>query len=257
MSSHYLIPSPNDASYSRSKLLIHQLVDETQRAWHAGRSYWHGEKNLNDSSVGIEIVNISSCEPAYKDTSQYHDETTPFPNCDFKAYPEEQIALLVKLLTDIITRNPDIGTINIVGHADIAPARKVDPGPLFPWEKLHNLGIGPWPDPQKTAQYLQLFAPQLPPLLLLQNALNTLGYQIKETGKNDLQSRLAVRAFQFHFRPTNPSGVFDAESAAILYALIDRYRNEQLSSLLVEADRQNEQKVESTRLSNFLLQPAQ
>jgi N-acetyl-anhydromuramyl-L-alanine amidase AmpD len=236
VSSHYLIPSPNDATYSRSKILIHQLVDETQRAWHAGRSYWHGEENLNDSSVGIEIVNISSCEPANQGTSEYDDESTPLPDCDFKAYPEEQIALLVKLLTDILTRNPDIATINIVGHADIAPNRKVDPGPLFPWENLHNLGIGPWPDPQMTAQYQQLFEPDLPRLLLLQKALNTLGYQIQETGVNDLQSRLAVRAFQFHFRPMNPSGLFDTESAAILYALIDRYRNEQLDSLLIQPE---------------------
>ncbi len=234
VSSHYLIPSPNDATYTRNKLLVHQLVDETQRAWHAGRSYWHGEKNLNDSSVGIEIVNTSSCATVDREASQHEDELPAFPRCDFKAYPEEQITLLVRLLKDILARHPDIATINIVGHADIAPDRKVDPGPLFPWETLHNLGIGPWQDPQTTTRYRRQFEMKLPPLSLLQKNLNNLGYQINETGQNDLQSRLAVRAFQFRFRPANPSGLFDAESAAILYALIDRYREEQLDALLTK-----------------------
>ncbi len=234
VSSHYLIPSPNDATYPRKKLMPYQLVAETQRAWHAGRSYWFGETSLNDSSVGIEIVNTSFCTPAIEGESQPHNSLPGLQDCQFKAYPKAQIELVVKLVKDILARHTDIATVNIVGHADIAPDRKVDPGPLFPWENLHNVGIGPWPDPQTTLSYQKQFELTPPPLALLQKALKTFGYLIDITGKNDSQSRLAVRAFQFHFRQHNPSGLFDAESAAIIFALIERYRNELLRDLLLE-----------------------
>lgn len=234
VSSHYLIPSPNDATYPRKKLMPYQLVPETQRAWHAGKSYWQGEKSLNDSSVGIEIVNTSFCTAAIGVQSQDDDNLPDLQDCRFKAYPKVQIELVVKLLKGILARHTDIATVNIVGHSDIAPDRKVDPGPLFPWEKLHNVGIGPWPDPQTTLTYQKQFESIPPPLALLQKALKTYGYLIDVTGRNDSQSRLAVRAFQFHFRQHNPSGLFDAESAAILFALIERYRNELLRDLLLE-----------------------
>ncbi len=119
VSAHYLIDT--DGS-------LYQLVDDKKRAWHAGISHWKGVDNINHNSIGIEIQNAG------------------FKRGKWHPFPEKQIDILLKLLNHLIEKH-DIPTDNIIGHSDIAPERKIDPGPLFPWELLYEKGFGY--DPQK------------------------------------------------------------------------------------------------------------
>ena len=211
VSSHYLI-GENAKTY--------KLVNETNRAWHAGASYWQGERGLNDSSIGIEIVNDSGCNvPIYKpdniiDLSQ---------NCKFLEYPKNQIKQVIKLSKEIISRHPRIKPYNVVAHSDIAPTRKIDPGPLFPWRELAAAGVGAWYDSEDYNAYLSIFKNELPDLVVLQKDLKRFGYDIEISGVNDFQSITAVRAFQLHFRPSKYDGYFDAETTSALYALLKKY----------------------------------
>ena len=120
LSAHYMLDINGDA---------YALVDEGKRAWHAGKSYWQGETDLNSTSIGIEIVNRG-----------YAPTATP--------YPDTQITALIELCQQICARHSAIGT-RILGHSDIAPARKIDPGHLFPWERLAQEGLGLWPVPER------------------------------------------------------------------------------------------------------------
>lgn len=221
VSVHYLVPEPGDDTYSRSSLRIHRLVPESRRAWHAGRSNWGRADALNDTSVGIEIVNQSACVDNDPDTE------TPTPEdqtCRFLAYPEEQLALVIKLARDILERNPEIDPVDVIGHGDIATDRRVDPGPRFPWKRLHDAGIGAWYDDDTVAIYRRRFEVAMPDMAATQAALSRYGYLIEETGESDVQTRFVVRSLQMHFRPSDPSGQMDAETAAILFALNDKYR---------------------------------
>ena len=223
VSAHYLVPEPGDESYDRRSLRVHQLVPESRRAWHAGTSFWHGEESLNDRSIGIELVNRSYC------SDNDPDIETPAPEnqtCVFYDFSEEQIALLVRLTGEIIERFPDIDPVDVVGHADIAPDRKVDPGPRFPWRQLYEQGIGAWYDQETVDRYREQYRHDMPDIALIQRALLAYGYQIEETGENDPQTRFVVRAFQMHFRPSDHSGQIDEETSAILFALLAKYRPE-------------------------------
>jgi len=223
VSVHYVIPEPGDETYARGSLRVHRLVHEDRRARHAGMSYWHGTQSLNDSSIGIEIVNRSTCVNDDPDT----DAPTPeAQTCTFLEFPDEQIELVIMLARDILDRNPDIDPVNVIGHGDIAPGRRMDPGPRFPWKRLYDNGIGAWYDDETVLKYRQLFKSNPPTLKLIQRALSAYGYAIEETGENDVQTRFVVRAFQMHFRPSNVSGEADADTAAILYALLEKYRPE-------------------------------
>ena len=102
---------------------------------------------------------------------------------------------------------------------------------MFPWRELYEHGIGAWYDDDTVAEYLERFEAQTPELTLLQRALNAYGYQIEPTGENDPQTRFVVRAFQSHYRPSNWSGDADVETAAILFALIEKYRPDALEDL--------------------------
>ena len=220
VSVHYLVPEPGDETYDKS-LRIHRLVAESQRAWHAGRSFWSGADALNDTSIGIEIVNRSACVNNDPQTA------TPTPEdqtCRFLAYPEEQLQLVIELVADILRRNPEIDPVDVIGHGDIATDRRVDPGPQFPWQRLYKHGIGAWYDDLAVEIYTKQFVQSLPDILDIQRALRTYGYLVEETGLNDTQTRFVMRSFQMHFRPTNFSGQPDAESVAILYALNAKYR---------------------------------
>ncbi|MBD8090751.1 N-acetylmuramoyl-L-alanine amidase [Pseudomonas fluorescens] len=197
VSSHYLIG--DDASGT-----IYKLVDESQRAWHAGESEWAGRTWLNSSSIGIEIVN-----PGYTDA--------PTGRLWYP-YSEAQVQSLVVLLKDISKRN-GIDPKNIIGHSDIAPLRKLDPGPLFPWKRLAAEGLGVWPDAQAVARFQQQYAVSLPSITWFQEELARLGYQTPQTGELDVATRHVIAAFQMHFRPSRFDGTPDAESAAILSAL--------------------------------------
>lgn len=231
VSVHYLVPETGDPTYPRKTLKIHRLVTEDRRAWHAGLSHWAGAAALNDTSVGIEIVNQSACVDNVPDTE------TPTPEdqtCTLLDYREEQIELVIRLAADILERNPDIDPVDVIGHGDIAPTRRVDPGPLFPWKRLYERGIGAWYDDDVYARYREQFAADMPDLAVIQSALEAYGYLIDETGENDVQTRFVVRAFQMHFRPSDFSGVVDTETAAIVFALVEKYRAELLGDLLSE-----------------------
>jgi N-acetylmuramoyl-L-alanine amidase len=229
VSVHYVVPEPGDETYMKSKLMIHRLVPEDRRARHAGRSYWGGRQSLNDSSVGIEIVNRSRC------INNNPDAEVPVPedlDCTFLEFPEEQLQLVIRLASDILKRNKDIDPVDVIGHGDIAPTRRVDPGPLFPWKRLYEHGIGAWYDDETVAVYRRQFEQDAPDMRLLQSALSGYGYLVEETGEADPQTRFALRAFQMHFRPASYTGDPDIETSAILFALLEKYRPEALRRLL-------------------------
>lgn len=217
VSSHYLIPAENDPTYDRNRLLLHQFVEENERAWHAGRSYWAGETALNDRSIGIEIVNEFECE------------TTPESDidslqCEFLPFDEAQIEMTIELLRGIQQRYPDIDPLDYLAHSDIATQRRSDPGPLFPWKRLYEEGIGAWYDEETRSRYESDFGSQLPSIERLQDALLRLGYFVEPTGELDNQTRFAVRALQLRFRPADISGEPDLETVAILWSLLEKYR---------------------------------
>ena len=221
VSAHYVIPQFGDLTYSGDTLRVYHLVSTSDRAWHAGRSYWAGKTGLNDQSIGIEIVNQSGCN---KDIATLGNSAEFATACAFQPFGSEQIDLLVRLLKQTLEQHPDIRPEAIVGHADIAPSRKVDPGPLFPWKQLFDAGIGAWFDEDRVKE-LKKSLVQYPLSIEQQQALLlAYGYKVTVTGIEDEQSQLAVRAFQMHFRPANYAGFFDEESAAILISLLERYR---------------------------------
>jgi N-acetylmuramoyl-L-alanine amidase len=197
VSSHYLIGDDKGAT-------IYKLMDENFRAWHAGESEWQGRTWLNSSSIGIEIVN-----PGFKDT----------PNGRvWYPYSEDQVQSLIVLLKDISKRY-NIHPRAIIGHSDIAPMRKLDPGPLFPWKRLAAEGIGVWPNEQAVARQQAQFAAQLPSISWFQGQLAKLGYATPQTGELDVATRHVLAAFQLHFRPSRFDGTPDAETAALLQVL--------------------------------------
>jgi N-acetyl-anhydromuramyl-L-alanine amidase AmpD len=221
VSAHYLVPAPDDPTYTERSLRIYRLVDEERRAWHAGESYWDSATELNARSIGIEIVNESRCVDIDPDLEP---GTPQNQRCEFRDYAPEQIEMMIALARDILERNPDIDPENVVGHADVAPDRRLDPGPTFPWRTLYEYGIGAWYDDAAVARYRAGFEAQPPDVALLQRALAAYGYRIEPTGELDPPTAFVLRAFQMHFRPTDWSGNPDAETAAILFALIERYR---------------------------------
>ncbi len=229
VSVHYLVPEPGDETYTRSSLQVHQLVPEARRARHAGTSYWRGWQSLNSSSIGIEIVNRSACINKNPDAELTKPDDQ---ECTFLAFPEEQLEMVVALTQDILARNPDIDPADIIGHADIAPNRRVDPGPLFPWKRLYEGGVGAWYDEETAGRYRRQLEEYPPDILLIQRALRAYGYRVEPTAEHDAQTQFAVRAFQMHFRPTGHSGQMDVESAAILFSLLDKYRGRELRELL-------------------------
>lgn len=198
VSSHYLIGDDKSAT-------VYKLMDENQRAWHAGESQWQGRTWLNSSSIGIEIVN-----PGYKDT--------PTGRLWYP-YSEAQIESLITLLKDISKRN-GISPRHIIGHSDIAPLRKLDPGPLFPWKRLAAEGLGLWPNEQVVARQQAVFnSNPLPEIGWFQAQLARLGYDTPQTGELDVATRHVLAAFQMHYRPARFDGTPDAQTAALLLVL--------------------------------------
>lgn len=177
VSAHYMIDE--DGTVTR-------LVDEDKRAWHAGRSYWRGETDLNSASVGIELVN-------------------PGHEFGYRPFPDAQMEALLPLLADIVKRH-GIAPVNVVGHSDIAPARKTDPGELFDWDTL--------------ARYrLALAKPKPRMRLVFDNdgafflALERLGYDISD-------GPAAIRAFERRWRPHRITGEIDGQIGALLFELL-------------------------------------
>jgi N-acetylmuramoyl-L-alanine amidase len=177
VSCHYLVAEDGQ---------ILRMVPEERRAWHAGRSWWRGTTDVNSASIGIEIVN-------------------PGHELGYRPYPEEQIDALVPLMADIKERY-GITRGNIVGHSDIAPQRKQDPGELFPWGRLAKLRLA-LPRPAKN-----LMDPRWTDAGFLL-ALERFGYDVTD-------KLAAVVAFQRRFRPELIDGEIDGECRAILLGLL-------------------------------------
>jgi N-acetylmuramoyl-L-alanine amidase len=195
VSSHYVV-------FEDGRIV--QCVPEGLRAWHAGVSAWAGDTDINSRSIGIEIVN-----PGHE-----------FGYCDF---PLRQIAAVISLCKSIITRRGPISADRILGHSDVAPSRKQDPGERFPWGLLSESGIGHW----VRAAPLNLDGGTLKlgdhgePVSRLQRTLRNYGYGIEETGSFDDATRDVVTAFQRHFRPARIDGVADPSTLLTLRALIE------------------------------------
>lgn len=170
---------------------LYRLVPEERVAWHAGQSHWRGREALNASSIGVEIVNLHG---------DRHD------------YPAAQIAALIELCRDILDRHPAIVPRNVVGHSDIAPKRKIDPGRRFPWTSLAASGIGLWPRVGAT-----------PVEGDVQAALERFGYP---PVAGDVTGADLIASFQRHFRPGRVDGLADAETRALLGDLLDQVERE-------------------------------
>ncbi|WP_241967580.1 penicillin binding protein PBP4B [Pseudidiomarina insulisalsae] len=230
LSSHYLVPEGGDPSYPYDDIKIFQLVDEHDRAWHAGDSYWQGRTELNDSSIGIEIVNVPKCQ---WDTRQQPGRAEHGENrlCTFPDYDPEQIQKVIELAQEILARHPDIHPTAVVGHSDIAFMRKNDPGPRFPWYQLYQQGVGAWYEQATLARFWRQFNLQPVRIGLLQAALRAYGYGVIETGVYDEQTRSALSAFQMHFLPWKVDGKNDSQTSAAVFALLERYFPDQLELL--------------------------
>ena len=172
VSAHYLVEE--DGS-------IFCLVPEDRRAWHAGLSSWRGESNINQRSIGIEIVN-------------------PGHEFGYRPFPGAQMKMVAMLCRDVIARNK-IAARNVVGHSDIAPSRKEDPGELFDWQTMAKLGIGVWPKDVPALSELK------------EDMLAYYGYDVSDRPK-------AITAFQRHFRPKAMTGQWDTECARLLESLL-------------------------------------
>lgn len=208
VSAHYLVKTHPDSLDGKPVVL--QLVPESQRAWHAGVSYWQGRNSLNDTSIGIEIVNMGFTERMLRR--------------EWYPYNESQIELIERLTKDIVERY-NIDPANVVAHSDIAPLRKSDPGPLFPWKRLATQGIGAWPDDATVTKYMGgRNKHDMASVSIIQQTLARYGYQIPQSGELDDETRQVIKAFQMHFRAQDFSGRPDVETEAIALALVEKYR---------------------------------
>nr|WP_145570382.1 N-acetylmuramoyl-L-alanine amidase [Yersinia bercovieri] len=209
VSAHYLVKTHPDTV--EGKPVVLQLVPEEQRAWHAGVSDWQGRNNLNDSSIGIEIVNKGFTEKMLGRT--------------WYPYNESQIKLIERLTKDIVERY-NIDPTDVIAHSDIAPLRKSDPGPLFPWKRLAEQGIGAWPDEATVTKYIDgRDIHDTASIATIQQTLARYGYKIPQSGILDDETRQVITAFQMHFRAQDFSGIPDVETEAIALALVEKYRS--------------------------------
>ena len=187
---HYLVTD-------EPKPRVIRMVPENLAAYHAGKSGWGKLTNLNQNSIGIEIIN-------------YDGNVYP--------YSEAQADVIFALCAEIIRRH-DIKPWNVLAHSDIAVGRKVDPGSKFPWAKLASLGIGAWPLPNEVTDNISKKCKLAPNYV--RSLLTAYGY-VLEPG--DAGLKLGIEAFQRHFRPAKVDGLVDNETVAILEALLRRYQ---------------------------------
>lgn len=196
VSSHYLVDVDPPT--------IYRLADESQRTNHAGVSAWERRRMLNTSSVGIEIVNLG-----YEDGPGGRR---------YLPYPERQIDAVIGLVKDIVARHR-IAPDRVLGHSDIAPGRKVDPGPMFPWKRLADEGLIRWPDAARVAALRPVYEQALPDVAWFQQKLARVGYLVPLDGRLDEATHNVLVSFQMRYRPARYDGVPDAECAAMLAAL--------------------------------------
>lgn len=192
VSSHYIV-------HENGRIV--QMVRESDRAWHGGKSSWKGATDINSLSVGIEIVN-------------------PGHTLGYRNFPRRQIESVIELCRGVIGRN-GIAPERVLAHSDVAPGRKVDPGERFPWRELHEAGVGHFVQPTR--------AGGSPVLRLgdggaaveeLQSMLSLYGYGIDITGAFDEPTAVVVTAFQRHFRPRRLDGVADFSTVDTLRRLL-------------------------------------
>lgn len=188
VSAHYMVEEDGE---------VFRLVAEDKRAWHAGVSAWRGIADVNSASVGIEIVNGG------------HEFGLP-------PFPEAQIEAVIALCRDVMGRH-GIAARDVVGHSDIAPARKADPGERFPWRRLAAAGVGLWPDPAgKDVAELMRIGAIGDPVEALQLDLRAIGYALTVDGEFGLAMEAVVKAFQRRFRPEAIDGIVDGETAGLI-----------------------------------------
>jgi N-acetylmuramoyl-L-alanine amidase len=191
---------------------LFRLVAEERRAWHAGKSFWKGEADINAVSIGVEIVN-------------------PGHEWGYRPFPDAQIETVVALLGDIRSRW-SVPDSRILGHSDVAPSRKQDPGELFPWRRLAEAGHGLWFEPAPAP------GPSLGPgdtgvgVFALQAGLHRLGYEPLPSGSYDEETATVVTAFQRHWRPERVDGVADGETRARLMGLLQLASLETVTGVL-------------------------
>jgi len=180
---------------------ILQLVPEARRAWHAGQSFWAGERDMNSASIGIEIVNPG------------HDGGMP-------GFPQPQIEAVIRLCKDILARH-DIPATKVLAHSDIAPDRKIDPGEIFPWGKLAAAGVGHYvkPYPIEEGPILQRGMTGVD-VEKLQAMLAMYGYGLRVSNLYGPKTESVVKAFQRHFRPERVDGITDRSTHETLRALM-------------------------------------
>jgi len=205
VSAHYLL---TDEARPR----IYRLVDESRRAWHAGLSGWRGNRQLNSSSIGIEIVHPGA-------------RIGPDGQRIYIPFPQSQIDVLIPLVRDIMARHV-IQPGRVIGHGEIQPATKQDPGPTFPWKQLADAGLTPpWPDATRVGEQRALFELSPPEVVWWQTNLERHGYEFRNrgvpTGVWDTETRDVVVAFQMRYRPARYDGQPDAETAALLHVLLN------------------------------------
>jgi N-acetylmuramoyl-L-alanine amidase len=192
VSSHYLVHEDGR---------IVQMVRESDRAWHAGKSSWRGNRDVNSRSVGIEIVN-------------------PGHEFGYPDFPKVQILAVIELCRGIAHRH-SVRPEMILGHSDVAPGRKVDPGEKFPWRLLARHGIGHFVEPARLrGGAISSLGDSGAPVEELQSMLALYGYGVEITGLFDRQTEIAVAAFQRHFRPKQIDGVADRATVATLHRLL-------------------------------------
>lgn len=189
VSAHYVIDEAGN---------IYRLVAEAHRAWHAGASMWEGDADTNGRSIGIEIVNGG------------HDFGLP----DF---PEDQINAVVHLLREIMARH-DLSPARIVGHSDVAPGRKLDPGEAFPWSVLADYGVALAPKCAigRGGAVVLSRGDAGDAVAVLQKKLAAIGYGVGVTGAFDQITHDCVHAFQARYRQAEVSGVVDEETRTII-----------------------------------------
>jgi N-acetylmuramoyl-L-alanine amidase len=198
VSAHYLISDDPEP-------VVYQLVPEERRAWHSGPSYWQGQGMLNAASIGIEVVH-----PGFR--------LLPDGTREYLPFPPAQIDALIRLARDIVERH-GIRPDRILGHGEVLAQDKQDPGPTFPWRRLAEAGLVPWPDAGRVAAQRAVFEQALPDLRWFQERLGSHGFAVPGSGELDAETRNVLVAFQMRYRPRLYDGTPDAETAAILQVL--------------------------------------
>ena len=220
VSAHYLVTT-------RENDPIYKLVNDNDRAWHAGVTMYDNRHTMNDTSIGIEIVNlgflqkVTNTYEALKRMTRIQRENLFFiPYDEYIEYEESQIKKIVYLLEDLIKKY-NIKPYNILGHSDIAPYRKKDPGPKFPWKRLHDeYNLGMWYDEDDYTNFLNDDTYKRTSVLKIKEEFVKYGYTSMPTNNVwDFDSRKVLYAFQCHFRPEKIDGNIDNETYAIIRAL--------------------------------------